>query len=107
MNLTVPSLAAAAVFSLAIGPAVTFADEYQNKQSEAETSMKIMQDDKQDQEQRAQPGINSGGQVIPPDEGEQTGKPGTMFGAPATLPPDDKAPQHEGADKQLKEQESR
>ena len=48
---------------------------------------------------RGKPGINSGGQVISPGEGEQSGRPGTVFGGSATLPPGD-APQYEGADKQ-------
>ena len=49
---------------------------------------------------RGKPGINAGGQVAEPGEGEQSGRPGTIFGAPATLPPQDKALQHEGADKE-------
>ena len=51
---------------------------------------------------RGEPGKNMGGQHTPPGEGEQTGRPGTSFGAPATLPPADEAPQYEGADKQQK-----
>lgn len=47
---------------------------------------------------RGKAGINSGGQVIAPDAGEQAGKPGTIFGGPASLPPGE-APGYEGADK--------
>jgi hypothetical protein len=59
----------------------------------AETSLKPEAPD------RGKPGINSGGQVISPGEGEQSGRPGTVFGGSATLPPGG-APQYEGADKQ-------
>ena len=101
------AIAGGAVLSLVLGvPSMGQSGETQ-KRKDAEASMKTMQDDEQDQKLRSQPGINSGAQVIPPGEGEQTGKPGTMFGAPATLPPQERSPGYEGADKQAKEGESR
>lgn len=48
---------------------------------------------------RGSSGINSGGQAIKPGEGEQDGRPGTIFGGPASLPPQNEAVQYEGADK--------
>ena len=101
------AIAGGAVLSLVLGvPSMGQSGETQ-KRKDAEASMKTMQDDEQDQKLRSQPGINSGAQIIQPGEGEQTGKPGTMFGAPATLPPQERSPGYEGADKQAKERESR
>lgn len=64
----------------------------------------MMTNEPEDLKIRSQAGLNSGGQVIPPDEGEQSGKPGTIFGGPATLPPPEaSAPGYEGADKQAEQ----
>jgi len=61
-------------------------------QKESEAGLKMDGD-------RGAPGINSGGQAIKPGEGEQDGRPGTIFGGPASLPPQNEAVQYEGADK--------
>lgn len=44
-------------------------------QKESEAGLKMDGD-------RGAPGINSGGQAIKPGEGEQDGRPGTIFGGP-------------------------
>ena len=68
----------------------------QNKRSSEEKSMKAPDD-------RGKPGINSGAQVLPPGEGEQTGRSGTMFGAPPSLRFGG-APGYERADQERKGQ---
>ena len=83
---------AALVLGLAIAtPSLADEEGMKQKQAQGETSLKPGD--------RGEPGINDGGQAIPPGEGEQTGRPGTI-GAPATLPPDETAPGYEGADQQ-------
>jgi len=56
-------------------------------QKESEAGLKMDGD-------RGAPSINSGGQVTKPSEGEQDGRPGTIFGGPASLPPQDEALQY-------------
>lgn len=67
-------------------------ESFHQFQKESESGLKMDGD-------RGAPGINSGGQVIKPGEGEQDGRPGTIFGGPASLPPQGKALQYEGANK--------
>jgi hypothetical protein len=56
-------------------------------QKESEAGLKMDGD-------RGAPGINSGGQVIKPSEGEQDGRPGTIFGGLASGLPQDEALQY-------------
>ncbi|HJU04172.1 MAG TPA: hypothetical protein VJ692_03400 [Nitrospiraceae bacterium] len=89
---------AAIAGALCFAPIAGYADDF-TKGSRAGEKGQI---DKSNMGDRGQPGENDGGQVRKPGEGEQSGRPGTIFGAPATLPPADKAPQFEGAGKQKK-----
>jgi len=57
-------------------------------------------------EDRGEPG-KPGGEFASPGEGDQSGRPGTIFGGPATLPPDKDSPGYEGADKDRKGRERR
>ncbi|MGH7230407.1 MAG: hypothetical protein ACREJU_03500 [Nitrospiraceae bacterium] len=91
-------IAAATAGVIGFVPFAGYADDF-NKGSRSSEKGQI---DKSNMGDRGEPGKNMGGQDTKPGEGEQTGRPGTSFGAPATLSPSDKAPQHEGAGKQKK-----
>lgn len=88
------------------GPVAGMADDQTSQrgmQGEAEKSFDSFQKEseaglKMDGD-RGSPGMNSGGQAIKPGEGEQDGRPGTIFGGPASLPPQNEALQYEGADR--------
>ena len=69
--------------ALGIVPVAGYGDDF-NKGSRSDEKGQI---DKSNMGDRGQPGRNMGGQETAPGEGEQTGRPGTIFGAPATLPP--------------------
>ncbi len=84
---------------LCVAPVAGFADDF-NKGSRSQEKGQI---DKSNMGDRAKPGAIEGGQMREPGEGEQTGRPGTIFGAPSTLPPSEKSPGYEGADKQGKQ----
>jgi hypothetical protein len=90
---------AAVAFAFGMGSITSgyAADQGGGKSQKVQPGMKT--NEPEDLKLRGKPGINAGGQVIPPDEGEQSGKPGTIFGGSATLPPEDRAPGYEGADK--------
>lgn len=107
MNIRMPYLQAALALALAgTGVTLGFAGErasqdsmkggtnqsFDSFQKESEAALKKDGD-------RGAPGINVGGQAIKPGEGEQDGRPGTIFGGPASLPPQNEAVQYEGADK--------
>lgn len=83
---------------LALTPIAGYGDDF-NKGSRSQEKGQI---DKTNTGDRGEAGLNVGGQTTAPGEGDQSGRPGTIFGAPATLPPQDEAVQYEGADKQQK-----
>jgi hypothetical protein len=85
-------------WGLVLAPVAGYGDDF-NKGSRSQEKGQI---DKTRTGDRGEAGINIGGQVTPPGEGDQSGRPGTIFGAPATLPPNDEAVQYEGADKAQK-----
>jgi hypothetical protein len=97
----IPLVGAVVVMALGAAPSVLAGQSaesptHRGKRSSDEKSVKAPVD-------RGKPGTNSGAQVLPPGEGEQTGRPGTMFGAPPSLPAGG-ASGYEGADQEGKGQ---
>lgn len=85
----------AVICSLTLLPLAGYATD---KGSSEESKKKDNQATSRGTQDRGEPG-KKGGEFASPGEGEQSGRPGTIFGAPATLPPSDKSPGYEGADK--------
>ena len=89
-------------FALGLMPFAAYATDQKGQGHKGKDSIDSSKNPQSNMGDRGKPGINTGGQATESGEGEQTGRPGTIFGAPATLPPQDKALQHEGADKSKK-----
>ena len=93
-----------AVLGVAVGlmPFVAYAADQNGQGRKDSIPIDSSKNPESHSDDRGKSGVNIGGQTSQPGEGEQSGRPGTIFGAPATLPPQDKALQYEGADKSKK-----